>query len=243
MPLTFENFLDLEKNVNIRKILIQGKNNVDLFALHHFLIYFLRNKFSLWMLSSTQSFNHYSNIASKNSLNLMSIQTENKFIFVNAMESLSQQYFSKEIVPNEEILKTFYNKVSSDLKSFDDKKAIVIDDISTLVMLGFSMKTLRAFINYVQRLSKENNAYFVLNTHTSCNDEDIQLLFNDFAHSFDQLIITEPLNTGFCKEVSGEVTTISKTAIHGRLKKATAHYKLSDKAASILPIGLSDAVV
>lgn len=105
-------------------------------------------------------------------------------------------------------LKEFYLKIKNAMSELQSNKnmTLIVDDISVLSSLGYSISELSSFPQYLRQLVGPSGIVIIA-AHKGISSGNNKLSAN-LAILADYTITVEPLKTGYCKEITGQVITI-----------------------------------
>lgn len=196
------------------------------FLLHHFLSYFLKENFNVALLSFCQSFNHFNSVGNKIGVNLVQAREQKNFLFIEGLKllahSINQDVLHgdnqwKSCVKNDGriCVKALYETIKSTIEIFrkgsDRKVVLLIDNLSLLTDTGLQVQDVTAFIHYLKIYLTEDlegNLVYGLNNDFGEEDEEGNLLKKFTQHSVDLCVEVKGLETGYCKDVHGQVHKI-----------------------------------
>ncbi|KAH3862576.1 elongator complex protein 6-like [Dreissena polymorpha] len=262
-------FTDVNNVLNFSKELLSSSLSVGIcenkcdssFLFHHFLSFYLKNECNVVFVSLCQSFGHFNCVSSKLGNNLTKLREENKLIFVEGVKSLSQCFtYSKVkgdnqwqscILANGEFLVTaLFNILKKHVETAQNatgsshKTVLVIDSISTLLDVGVSARDTLTLVQYLRVLMTDIKGHLILGCAENTTDEHALLLSSYLCHSMDLNIQVHGLQTGYCRDVHGQLITRwlqpfsrEKTAVR------SWQFKLTDKTCAVFAAGMSSAVL
>ncbi|XP_069125280.1 elongator complex protein 6-like [Argopecten irradians] len=258
--------LDIKKSESVAgKSACISESDVDgSFLIHHFLSFFLRSDHPVCFVSLAQSFNHFNTVSKKFGLDLTAKRNNGQLAFIEGLKLLGES-FIMDVRESENVSKgdnpflksgkfsnslsavyRFVENICNGLKNDGNKPPVlVIDDISVLLSIGYTVKDTVAFMQYMLSLLNEQNGTLILHINKgkkSC-DEDAVLVWKHMCHLFPIQIEVCGLNSGYCKDVHGELKIVRDASLHKRPTKKTMQYKLTDKSIALFAAGLSSAVL
>lgn len=140
--------------------------------------------------------------------------------------------------------------VSIEKETASQKVYVIIDDLSHLFDIGLSIQDVWLFIRYIRTFAVEEPLLtFCISSHVyKANDELCKpnLLALGLRYSAELLIIVQPLETGYSRNVSGKMTVCWKLQSE-RLRfkwpeEMVYLYKLSDRQVKLFAPGSSHVI-
>lgn len=209
-------------------VAVSEKGADSSFIIHHFLSYFLKHECRVVLVSFSQSFNHFNGVGNKVGVNLAKAREEKQLLFVEGLKHLAQAVNSYSNTGDKQwkgcidasrtlnltrlfqLLRTAFEE----FRILESKKMVIlIDNISVLLYTGAStidMIYLVQYLNgYIQNYSK-SAAIIGCQNHLGVNDEEGNTFMNYIQHIADLSLEIKGLNTGYCKDVHGQV----KISVH-----------------------------
>lgn len=228
------------------------------FLLHHFISMYVKQKHPVCLVTLAQSYPHYVQAGLKMSSNLEKAKLEARLCHLDLMSIFLKSYLKTEssgkinenllrVIQNPDTeLKNIYLSIRSSLLELASKNAncdgpslLVIDDISTLMSIGFSISALADFIHYLHVLCTSQNVLLVTVMPVMI-EGDCRILLKILTYYSDTVISVKGLSSGYCKDVHGDLHLTKKD---NRLCNSVWQYKLSDKNLNIFAKGTSAAVL
>jgi hypothetical protein len=171
------------------------------------------------------SVQHYQHLTSKITQKIANLYNKPKTVNLN---------------PTDFILKENFNvtKMLSSIRDFCAQRAnvnslLVIDDISYVYFLS-SLQDCIFFVRYcLKLLSAYPKLRLVIGSHTSPDDEELNVISKFVQHCSKFNLMVTPLQSGFSSEVTGHLTVISRTRLESKTNKY--YYTLQDKKILINP--------
>ncbi|XP_053324038.1 elongator complex protein 6 [Spea bombifrons] len=231
------------------------------FLLHHFLSYYLKAGCKVCFVGLAQSFSHYSAVAQKLGVNLQSARDEGQLVFLEGLRSYTDLLFGEKTDPQNPLcflrdgsdLKPLYDFVSAALAPSSGQRwkcpVLIVDDGSVLLSLGVSAVQVLDFIHYCQATvcgKNKGNVLCLVHNDSDGEDEENELLVKSLWHRSTLILQAEGLQTGFCKDVHGQLLITRRALIRGGGEKdrsAVYQYKIQDKNVTFFARGLSAAVL
>jgi hypothetical protein len=187
---------------------------------------YLKNKLNVCLVAFANSFGHYNNIGNKLGNNLNNARDNGSLVFVDTMKILLEALSENEIPINhpgalfdtsasgsdsgEAELRNLFMTIKEQLDAFSDPSKstlVVIDDTSILLNLGLRPQVVMTFVSYLRRISVQSGhcLLVVQRCDDDTDDEDGLLLKRQTSHLSDLLINVRGLQSGYSKDVHGEV--------------------------------------
>ena len=238
-------------NLPLKKIIFISSENIDgSFLLNHFLTFFLKADIHVTFLTAAQSFPHYNVVCSRLGANLERSQTLGKLKVFNLLEASLNAY--TETRAEGESLATAFEHNSAKLLYQEIKNSlipeqpnvVILDDFSVLLHLGFSEKDLITFVHYMKVLCNTLKFSFVTHFQKDFVSESHGLYFyRNFQHYASYEINIRGLDSGFCKEVHGDLMLHIKSEMDKKIDTKQMQYKLTDRTLHLFAPGTSAAVL
>lgn len=249
------NILGIDKvNMDGKLIVIEERHNSNAnFVLNSVVLNALNNNNGICFILFHNTFNHYHNVGMKFGYNLKVLRTEGKVHIVEPMKIIASNLQSRN---NEET--NLASDVTSDLsdilfRSIKDeycemKKSgnvtIVIDDLSHLYNLGFTLKDSMCYLKLLRSLIECDNASLCIAIHTydsrlqNCSANVAVNILKYMAHLF---VMIDSLETGYSNDITGKIT-INWRIDHIRTEHnwpevSKYMYKVSDRQVKIYAPG------
>ncbi|XP_063159318.1 elongator complex protein 6 [Candoia aspera] len=235
------------------------------FLVHHFLSFYLKAGCKVCFLGLMQSFSHYSIVAQKLGVNLITAKEQDQLVFFEGLKSAKHVVFggaqeTDDTNPFQFIsgdgsnLKALYEFVRTALSPAvggDPWKCpvLIVDDLSVLLSLGVRLMDILNFIHYCRvTVNSQLKGNLVLMVHSSEDsvDEESELLVKSLRHHCNSILWAEGLATGYCKEVHGQLTIIRRSSWESRAARDLQRiyqYKVQDKNVTFFARGMSAAVL
>ena len=114
----------------------------------------------------------------------------------------SFNYITQTFLPP---LKEFYLNIKNAIGELQSNKnmTLIVDDLSVLSTMGYSISELSSFPQYLRQLVGPSGLVIIA-TNKGISSENNRLSAN-LAILADFIITVEPLKTGYCKEITGQV--------------------------------------
>lgn len=257
------NFLDIDighlpNGQCILVVEISGSNGS--FILHHLLSLALRDDTPVCFVGLAQTFHHYACVGNKLTLNLSRLRDSGKLTFVDGLNSIGsnivqsslphQTASASEVDSGNEFLKQLFSIVKEAIEKLpgwpDVSPLLIVDDLSILTSLGCKAYDVSLFFQDFRTMLCPHGGSTVSLIHTDLIDESRpNSLYCLSADHSDVMITVQPLKTGYCRDLSGEVSVEwKKRSGHVEVRQPrTMHFKISDKNVTLFPPGMSPAVL
>lgn len=206
------------------------------FFTHHFISCFLKQRLPVCLISTSQTFNHYAQVGTKIGANLEKALNDGIIHHIDLMSMYLKHYLE----PNNEgwsvlhVYETVKEGVSMLLKS-SASALVIIDDVSVLSSL-FSPSDVKHFLHHLRLLSKSME-FSVALTMPTFGHKQTSIVQNFATHHADTILRVRPLQTGYSKDVHGQLEIIKGRGGGDR------QFKLSDKCLHLFATGTSTAVL
>ncbi|XP_013385640.1 elongator complex protein 6 [Lingula anatina] len=271
MFIDLNNILDIdEKQPPDRiSISISSSQTDNGFLIHHFLSLYIRNGYNVCMVSFTQSFSHYNNVGQKLGVNITAARDNGTLIFIDGLKLINECLFASPgdsggveknpfsfVSDPKPDLKNLYDHIKQTITSFSSHSTVptllLMDDLGILTDLGVPvlavgdlMMYLRNFMTSAQTL-RSGCLVSVVQADKDAADEEHELLLTRLAHNSDMMLHCKSLNSGYCKDVHGEllVTWLDPKQNYPFTSRAKRmQFKIMDKTVSFFAAGMSSAVL
>ena len=259
--------LNLDELPSGQNILITESDADGSFILHHLLSMYLKSKNNACVVGLLQSFTHYNNVAKKLSLSLADHKEAKHFVFVEALKHISEQIITKSsgqvtstsdeewiqysVGNTHDALKGLYFHIKKSLEDIILWKTkptiLILDDISVLLSLGVPVLDIVYFVQYLrQMVCKHNGCLAILcQGNKTGDDEEGKFLCKQLKYHSNLLFQVEGLQTGYCKDVHGEIGIVRRNPadILGLNLTKYVQFKVTDKSVSFFARGMSTAAI
>lgn len=211
------------------------------FVLSCLLSKYIQSEYNICFVTLHHSFNHYHNVGMKLGYNLSTFKEKGIIKTVEPMKLLlnGECSFQSYEILKQTLVNEIENNVEDMLKA-DKRVLIIIDDLSHLFDLDFSLQEVLLLIKRVKRLIHRSPLHYaILNVHVASENDVV--VANLVQHSSDIHVVISPLKTGFSSNVSGkmEISQINsqhKDNLWNKLR--IYHYKLFDRFVKVFAPGL-----
>lgn len=232
-------------------IVVSGQNIDGNFLMHHFISQYAKNKGTASILGFAQTLTHYSNVGHKLGVNLTNMVKEQSLHFIDGLTLILDAFSkgtSENVLPNpgstDSTLKQLWKLIRNDISSFTDgvPHLFIIDDITALINIGFSVQEVFDFVHYCKSLSEKHKTSFLIGCHENEEDEDYSLIESRLQQYATMKIHVQALKTGYSKDLSGEMQIFNFRNVYSSSMK-TLHFKLMDRDVRFFAPGTSTAVL
>lgn len=204
------------------------------FLLHYFITSLLKADYSVCVLALTQSSTHYNCIASKLSTNLSNFATNGRFVLIEGLKLIGQQLVTEaseqqlSVLPAAHIyskstpcisdcdrntsLRNLFTAVREHVDTISRQSgsvAVLVDDLSILVCLGYTGADVATFARYLHSLIlSSTTGRLICAVHCGVEvttDDDLDIVCTSLRYESDVNVDVRSLPTGYCKDVDGEV--------------------------------------
>ncbi|KZC07330.1 PREDICTED: elongator complex protein 6 [Dufourea novaeangliae] len=258
------NVLGIDKvDMGGKFILIEERPNSNAhFVLNSIIINALNKNYGICFVLFHSTFNHYHNVGMKFGYNLTMLRAEGKVNLIEPMKIIASniqctvdeethklQEADTKVTPNissiinDSLCRTIRNGYYEMTKN--NHVVIVIDDLSHLYNLGFTLRDSMYCLRYIRSLIEHDNTSqlcIVIHTYErelqSCIANVAADTLKHMAHLF---VIIDSLETGYSSDMSGKITInwridcIRRTHNWSEISKYL--YKLSDRQVKIYTSG------
>lgn len=228
------------------------------FLIHHFLSFLLKEA-PVCLLSFSQSFNHFNTVGNKIGNSLTAAIKRKQFTFIDGLKILGPGIISMGVGENnlidkagkltcKQVLQSIIGYLEPLKETSVKPPCLVIDNISVLIEFGCPVKDVIILVHYLRSfcLTNLNSSVMVLGVQDDLGEEDEEnhQLWKSIQHCSSLSIIVSGLDTGFCKEVHGQITARwQNTALREKTKEKKTQFKLTDKTCALFASGMSSAVL
>jgi hypothetical protein len=118
------------------------------------------------------------------------------------------------------MLKSLYGMVRESIEKLpgwpDVPTLLLVDDLSILTSIGYPSFDVAMFAHYLQSLvcscKANKSGCLVCLVHTgACSAYDNTPLHSIVGHQSDMIVSVQPLRTGYCRDLNGEVSTFQSS--------------------------------
>ncbi|KAH7888904.1 hypothetical protein F5I97DRAFT_1935330 [Phlebopus sp. FC_14] len=197
------------------------------------------------MLAVSEDIERIKAVASKSNINILQ---NGRFKHIDLPALLEGSGDTKEDLDGPRLRRVF-DILSSELpqKPSDDKSLVILDDISTLEWLGFSVLDLSRFMRALRAVCIKSGATLVIRHHL-INLSEPDALFQQLIQLCSYHIEIRPLSSGRSGAVSGELCMHSgpmeSEPLQRRIPRPSAlQYRLTDSGATFFNKGTSEGVL
>ena len=228
--------------------LVTERGSDSSFILHHFLSAYIKQGLNVCLVLFNQSFSHYNIIGNKLSVSLNKAKEQGQLVVIeglkdvgsglmgNAMDSID---FSGD---KNSCLKALFSKIKTAYDGLSSSKPtlIIVDELSVLLSIGIATSDVYFLTKYLKSLTGDEGS--VLMTLHCANDDDADTLSKQIQHLSDLCVEVKGLQSGYCKDVHGEMAVITADNMGRRLCRRM-QYRVLDKTVSFFAVGTSGAVL
>ena len=244
------NILGIDKvNMDGKLICIEEQHDTNAnFVLSSIISNALKRNHEICFVLFHNTMNHYHNIGMKFGYNLTLLREKGKVTIIEPMKivAFNLEYIYEQTTNNIVhdifvIIKTEYDKIVQNNKHV----LIIIDDLSHIYNFGCNLKKSMYYMRYLRSLIEcYNISQLCVVTHTYKDENSFP---NVLAHGLKYIahlfIKTEPLETGYSSDASGNITIhwkMDDVRIKYNWPKVMKYiYKLSDRQVQIYAPGTS----
>ena len=256
--------IDSDSNLSGLSVLVTETNTDGTFVLHHFLSSYLRHGWNVCLVNFNQSFTHYNVVGNKLGVNLSKAKEQGHLVIIEGLKNIGAQvlasslntescdFISKDLIDFSagklHSLKPLFLHIKDMCSMLVTKQSsptlVIIDDLSVLLSLGVPISGIFFFMHYLKQLIGQDQTTGLLSLiHCSKDDEEIELLARQLEHSSDICIDAQGLDSGYCKDVHGEITVRRAELKPEKSVTKRMQFKISDKMVSFFALGTSAAVL
>ena len=197
------------------------------FLMNQFIGMTLKNGGSVCFVGMLQSLNHFSSISQKLGVNLNTYREQGQFVSVDTLKMLGECILHEgdgfplammdvsDDCGQSNSLKLFYEHIREVYCKLPCKthtpNILIVDEISSLVLLGWREKLVTNLVNYLKQLVLVDGGYpgcLLVRTHSDHKDWEDDELGNILSHQANISLYVNNLPSGYCKEVDGEVRSL-----------------------------------
>ncbi|KFM73413.1 hypothetical protein X975_01783, partial [Stegodyphus mimosarum] len=256
MTFNISNILDLASGSKKRQFVLVTRDSFtdSTFVFADILSCYSKQNYSFIIVNLSQSYNHYNHVLLKSGVNVRSLNDQQRIKFVSVLsdaekldENDSQHLLNPHLdCSNVNYLNHLYFSIkeATEIMTSTDKLngfVIFVDDINVLLNLGISVNCIQSFLLYLYSLCMNETSHpgvlFMGAINDDCQESSVELL-NYVSHLVDVKIQVEYLETGCSKETDGKITLEQKCKATCSSKKQKMYFKIYDKGAKILALGL-----
>lgn len=235
------------------------------FLLHHAIASSVKEGRGVCLLSLVQKFHHYNSVSQKVGVNLQTASSSNQVVFIDGLNVLAKTFCTDEMTDGRTA--TFLTRMKATIletlpvlrKDRTRDPVIVIDDVSILLSMGLHVDNVGKFVNSLvwdtmhldtQGSETEDSSVrlgvsLVVLCSYLANDRDTLSLWKFLSHLSSVQVDVTGLQTGYCKDVHGQVCVVWKDRIDRprRHQRKRLQFKLSDSGVDFFAAGMSSAVL
>lgn len=161
------------------------------------------------MVGARDTYGHYQNVGLKFHYNLLSMSNKNKFTFIEAETSVDRLVDCAKALLERHPTGPVY---------------MIIDDISTLLLLGESLENIVSFLMFAKRHLR---LILVYGCWKHKADQSAKRLASAASHLADVRVALAPLVTGFSSSATGTLRITSNESVY-QIEDVSYLYKLVD---------------
>ncbi|KAF6204017.1 hypothetical protein GE061_002356 [Apolygus lucorum] len=193
----------------------------------------------LLLLAAQRPFNHYYHVGMKLGYNLMS-QSKRAVVLELGKAfcgGSDDELFADIGTGKDDALKGLFlglKRRLEELKSQYRHVYFIVDNLSSLLFLGFTSGQLTTLLHYLRTLA-DDSVTLVISLQTTQDDEEETRLSAYLCQIADFRLTVAPLRTGSSQDVSGSIELIKKdvSKIESWTNPMLYHYKLSERNVKI----------
>uniref|UniRef100_A0A8C4XF33 Elongator complex protein 6 n=1 Tax=Erpetoichthys calabaricus TaxID=27687 RepID=A0A8C4XF33_ERPCA len=203
-------------------VLLSESKTDGSFLIHHFLSFFLKAQCKVCFLGLVQSFSHYSTVG----INMLQAREKGQLVFFeglrNSLDMLLPESDASDAEPQplsflrwpSTDLRNLFDFVNSSLSQSENDMSrwaspvLLIDDLSVLLSLGVNPTAVLDFIHYCRMAvcsKQQGNMVTLVHNEDDLGDEDCDLVLHALTHQSSLILQVHGLNTGYCRDVHGQV--------------------------------------
>ncbi|XP_017882221.1 elongator complex protein 6 [Ceratina calcarata] len=244
------NTLGIDKvDMNGKLTLIEEQHNSNAnFLLSSIIFNAVRKNYGICFVIFHNTFNHYHNVGMKFGYNLTSLKEKGKVTVIEPMKAIVLNMECTKEQPTSTIRDIFMT-IKSECDKMKDCTSvlIIIDDISHFHNFGCDLKESMYYVRYLRSFLGHSPLFqLCIVAHTYKNELKAcapNIFVNGLKRMAHLLVKTEPLQTGYSSDASGNITINWRTN-NVRIKynwpeTAKYMYKLSNRQVQIYAPGTS----
>ncbi|CAG8465518.1 12698_t:CDS:2 [Dentiscutata erythropus] len=263
VALSFKNNLTPLKSSILITDTLSAQGN---FLVHHFIVNQIKADKHVILVGLAQIFNHYLNIGRKLGVNLTVASQKGQFSFIDGLTSLtinsSTSFPTSMITPlsitncTKETLLNFYSVIKKIITthhaSTNSNVLLIFDDLSVLVYSGFKVCDVLEFWGACRVLIEKYDGTLISLIHadevsglssTDNIDFDDEIFVKSLIYKSEYLLSVRGLESGFSRDVSGEITIARGPKNFEKWFRPTAlHYKILDNNVQFFAKGFSQGI-
>ncbi|BFZ18014.1 hypothetical protein BsWGS_21053 [Bradybaena similaris] len=247
-------------------IVVGNRSRQGDFLIHFFLNLCQKQSRPVVFLGLSQSFSHYSSVAQKLGVNLVSARDERKhLVFHESLLALSECAASSSVPSTKSTHNPLLDLLKGDLTALLElvngsletlaqtetgtfnAPVVIIDDLSVLLSIGVAPESLLLLVNSLHELvtSPSRQGSLIISLCLDKEDEKAEELWAFLTHLSTLKVQVTDLPSGYCRDVHGEVYAEWRDTHDKPRKSITKHtqFKLFDKNISLFAPGMSAAVL
>lgn len=236
--------LQLDKNLPSRIIVVKEINGCDSsFIDSCVLSHCIKNKTSVIIVSTHNSLHHYQNVGLKMNYHLQKHIESGLIEFYNLAEESLNSLLNNGGTSIQDLLLKIKEKILE--KQQIGEVNIILDGVSHLFDLQYTLKEVNDFVKQIFDLIKESNNSFLLCHCNDASEDDVtHTMSNLLVHKAHTVLETETLPSGWSADVSGHLTVKhpgekfhTEHTFSLNLKPTKYLFKLFDRGVKLLAPG------
>ncbi|XP_023219524.1 elongator complex protein 6-like [Centruroides sculpturatus] len=211
-------YLDLNTVEQFLFLKAEPSKDAD-FIINELLMHFVKNGRSVVLLSTSQTFLHYSNVGLKLGINVKQLRENKQFVCLDVLKSFSGCFESlNNTKPEDKIASCFlqskptlisvYESIKQAVEDIIENKnefLLILDDVMLFLSFGASVGDILDLVHYCRLLVKRYGGCLLVCSCDITDDDDNQQMNAILTHLCDKLIVIQGLNTGHSREIDGKV--------------------------------------
>ena len=190
------------------------------FLFHHLISYYLKQDYTVVLLSFSQSFNHFNTVGNKTGTNLTEETKNSKFMFIEGLKHLGNAVnctlngdgkWRKIVTSSGNVdVKQLYEIIKTEINLSENCRnlVLIIDNISILLDIGVPLKDLIAFLQYIRKhVCRREGGCLITGLNNDCgiDDDETSGLWKVLQYESDLTVQVNGLESGYCHDVHGQV--------------------------------------
>lgn len=221
------------------------------FVVHHFLSVYVKRGYNVCLVTVAHTLRHYACIQLKLGNNFtpatgkVEIVECLKLFTGDVSLTSSESVFSFLTTGNMSGLLTTLRTMYNGLENKTVPTLLIIDDLSLFHSLGAEIGSLSNFIHGLIQMTTQwprTTLLNLLHCDLGFSSNDMVALWRAISHVSDLLVDVRALKTGYCADVDGQITITWASKVR-KPERKSFHFKLSERTVSLIPMGLSSAVL
>eukprot|EP00118_Oscarella_pearsei_P001847 m.8694 g.8694 ORF g.8694 m.8694 type:complete len:257 (+) comp20768_c0_seq1:89-859(+) len=242
-----------------QSVVISSSNTDGDFLVHHFIGTSVQKPYSrIFVVAFAQTIVHYRAVAQKLGIGFKSACESSRIVFMDCLSRSDSENQRKKVrhfkLDSEEVLFDLYGFIKTNLEQSESESscpAIIIDDLTPLICLGFNPRKILLFSQMCLSLCAESKprGLFVayVRNDADVEDEEARLVQTQLQYWCQLHVQVSGLRSGRSKAVHGDMTIRKCNPAQGSPtdvgQSVCVQYRVRDKGLAVFAKGTSSAVL